>query len=878
MSRQTATIPLFSGGLNTEVSDLQDLFQYTKDEDNCVIFSDGSRGRRLGFNYERDYGFSAETAVSSIPTGELGEVFKPYAVHCFEWENYKGDGDTILVVQIGSDIVFFKGVQRGVLSKDQSSYKISLLDYKVEGVEDDSVKFTKASFESAYGTLFVSTPHTEVIRVQFKPDYNYVAQFPGTGVLHIGGLPIGRYGTHGCRGSYVEIKLEDGTTARGDLFVDQTLEQVEQKYWYQIKDRPDTIPNEIMSLPENRRLSFTFTPIDQFNIRVTTPLGKRYNNALVTFYLVSFRDNKKDRYDYTLWSTRITGAHDEEVSVDGGLEVKTVKPRIRDTKGIDDGTLNDTLTDELTDAHKYNLINQGWSEESIKAFFDATKQYPSNAMQWFVAKDSDQNFAPTKLLKKAFGTSQAPRGKIIMDAYVKDRASQSGVASIPPSPYALHRPEDICFYSGRIWYGYDDTVLYSQILAEDCTLADRCYQAADPTSEEISDPVDTDGGHLQVQECGNILRMAVLGPAIIFFGTKGIVALQPGNNAGFTPTSYIKSVVSSVGIVGKWAVCEAGNAVVFWNHLGIYALGFSNGALTLQPLTANTIQSFVKEIPDWAVENAIAGFNAIKNEVVFMYPSVELNVKRMNKILTYNITRGTWTKTTIAGEGRGAPYIVDVVAVKNPIETAPISVVTASGEDVTVEGDYVTIEKETNDWTGYDSVSYAVVDTHTGTVTFANMIDTEYRDWSSGDREGEGYSFESYLISHPIVATGAEVASRTLPTKDFKRAGVKASSMFVQKQCPYVTNVFKRTEEGDTFLSGCFMSARWDWSLVDSSFKWTQKQQVYRPDKFSVYEEFVISKTRLRGSGRALQLKYENDGDKDFRLCAFGLDLRGWIK
>ena len=74
------------------------------------------------------------------------------------------------------------------------------------------------------------------------------------------------------------------------------------------------------------------------------------------------------------------------------------------------------------------------------------------------------------------------------------------------------------------------------------------------------------------------------------------------------------------------------------------------------------------------------------------------------------------------------------------------------------------------------------------------------------------------------------------------------------------------------------MSARWDWSLAESSFKWTQKQQVYRPDRFSEYEEFVISKTRLRGSGRALQLKYENDGDKDFRLCAFGLDLRGWIK
>ena len=877
MSRQTATIPLFSGGLNTEVSDLQDLFPYTKDEENCIIFSDGSRGRRLGFNYERDYGFSAETAVSNIPTGELGDVFKPLAVHCFEWENYKGDGDSVLVVQIGSDIVFFKGVQRGVLSQDQSSYKISLSDYVVEGGDASALAFTKASFASAYGVLFVSTPYTEVIRIQFKPDYAYIAQYPGSATLHMGGLSLGRMSAHGCSGSYIRIQLEDGTVVQHNLFVDQTYDQVESKWLYNLRTA-STIPDEIMSLTDSQRLGFAFTTIDQFNFRIVSPLGKRYNNALITLRLHSFRNNKKDREDWYTWTARISGAHDAEVSVEGGLTTDIIKPRIRDTKGIDDGTKNDILLDTISDEHKYNLINQGWSEEKINAFHDTNNQYPSNAMQWFVAKGADEEFAPAKLLKIAFGSSQAPRGKIIMDAYVKDRASQSGVASIPPSPYALHRPEDICFYSGRIWYGYDDTVLYSQILAEDCTLADRCYQAADPTSEEISDPVDTDGGHMQIQECGSILRMAVLGPALIFFGTKGIVAIQPGDNAGFTPTSYIKSVVSSVGIVGKWAVCEAGNAVVFWNHLGIYALGYVNGSLTLQSLTATTIQSLVKEIPDWAVENAVINFNAVKNEVVFMYPSEELNKKRLNKMLTYNITNSTWTKTSIAGEGRGAPYIVDVVAVKNPINTAPLSIVTADGDDVYVDGEYVTIAKDINDWTGFDSVSYAAIDTHTGTVTFANMLDIEHRDWSSGDREGNGYPFESFLISHPIVATGAEVASRTLPTTNFKKSGVKTSSAFVQKQSPYVTNIFKRTEENSVFRSGCFMSARWDWSLAESSFKWTQKQQVYRPDRFSEYEEFVISKTRLRGSGRALQLKYENDGDKDFRLCAFGLDLRGWIK
>ena len=716
-----------------------------------------------------------------------------------------------------------------------------------------------------------------MIKVQFKPDFEYVAQFGGTAILHMGGLSLGRMSAHGCSGSYIRIELEDGTVSQQNLFVDQSFDQVEGRYWYNLREA-GTVPEEIMKLTDNQRLGFGFTEIDQFNFKVSSPLGSRYNNALITLRLHSFRNNKKDVEDWYTWTTRVTGAHDKTVSVDGGLEYKEVKPRIRDTQGIDDGVNNDFLPDTLSDEHKYNLLNQGWDNKKITEFFEKNKQYPSNAMQWFVAKGSDEAFAPERLLSYAFGSSQAPRGRFIMDAYAKDRAGQSGIASILPSPYAKHRPEDICFYSGRIWYGYDDTVLYSQILAEDCTLADRCYQAADPTSEDVSDPVDTDGGHMQIQECGEILRMAVLGSAIVFFGTKGIVALRPGDNAGFTPTSYIKSVVSTVGVLGKWAVCEAGNAVVFWNHLGIFALGFTENSLSMQNISANSIQTKIKDIPDWAVENAVAKLNAVKNEVIFMYPSSELNPSRLDKMLVYNITRNSWNPASISGEGRGVPYVTDIVSVKNPLETSPINIVTAGGDEVYVEGEYVTIAKKTDEWVGYDSVAYATIDTHTGTVTFSNMTDTEHRDWVSGDRKGNGYAFESFLVSHPIIGEGGEVASRTLPTSLFKKSGIKTSNIFVQKQSPYVTNVFKRTEEGGLYKSGCFMSARWDWALADSSYKWTQKQQVYRPSAFAEYEEFVISKTRLRGSGRALQLKYESDGAKDFRLCAFGLDMRGWIK
>lgn len=875
MSRQTATIPLFSKGLNTEISDITDLPLYTKDEDNCVIFSDGSRGRRLGFNYERGYDLVEETAVSNIPTGEVGEVFKPLAIQTFEWENYKGDGDTVLVVQVGTKIIFLKGIQRGVLSRDQSSYTIDLKEYKVEGVEDSDLGFTKASMTSAYGVLFISTPKTEVISVKFTESYEFLAQYPGTGNLHRGGMDTGRYGSFGIQGSTITFELEDGRTQTQNLFYGNHYGSTNPAY--SMRD-PSTLPRVVNALPEEYRFGITATEGDVFNTTFTTPLGAEYNNAKVTLLLHLFVYNRSSKYKTFRWSTTLTGAHDATISVDGGLEVEVVTPKIRDTKGLEDNVANDKCPPDLSKEHEYNLYNQGWNTAERDAFKDNTNTYPSNAMQWFVGKGSNGSFAPQTLLSYAFGTSQAPRGRVIMNAYTHDRSTQSGVAEIPTNRFFLHRPEDINFYAGRLWYAYDDTVLYSQILAEDCTLADRCYQAADPTSEDISDPVDTDGGHMQIQECGNILRIVTLGSAVIFLGTKGVVTLQPGDNAGFTPTSYIKTVVSSVGVVGKWAVAEAGNAVVVWNHLGIFALGFVNNSLAMQPLSEGTIQSLIKDIPDWAVENAVIEFNQIKNEVVFLYPSSEANVKRLDRILFYNISQNTWTRASVSSEGRAVPYILDAVKVKNPINTQPLSVVTVGGDDVTAEEEFVTIEKDTDDWVGFDSVSYVVLDTYSGNLTFANMTDVEHRDWSSGDREGNGYSYESYLISHPIVNAGQQVAARTLPSAEYNKAGVKVSSAFLQKQAPYVTNIFKSTEEDTVFASGCFMSARWDWALAENSFKWTQKQQVYRPSNLSLYEEFVITKTRLRGSGRALQLKYENEGDKDFRLCAFGLDMRGWSK
>lgn len=83
----------FIGGLNTETSSVEDAILNTADELNCTILPEGIRGRRLGFNIERDGKWieSNPSTVSSI----------------FYWDNVGKKDLDYIVVQRGTVLYFF---------------------------------------------------------------------------------------------------------------------------------------------------------------------------------------------------------------------------------------------------------------------------------------------------------------------------------------------------------------------------------------------------------------------------------------------------------------------------------------------------------------------------------------------------------------------------------------------------------------------------------------------------------------------------------------------------------------------------------------------------------------------------------------------------
>ncbi len=77
------------------------------------------------------------------------------------------------------------------------------------------------------------------------------------------------------------------------------------------------------------------------------------------------------------------------------------------------------------------------------------------------------------------------------------------------------------------------------------------------------------------------------------------------------------------------------------------------------------------------------------------------------------------------------------------------------------------------------------------------------------------------------------------------------------------------------------MSVYYNFATGPNSAKYGSSVQAYKPTKWSISYfdgsdpgiEVVKNKHKIRGRGDAFQLKFENDGDKDFKLYGFQIGV-----
>lgn len=566
------------------------------------------------------------------------------------------------------------------------------------------------------------------------------------------------------------------------------------------------------------------------------------------------------------------------ITYNPGSDVLTVSPiyiQIRDFKGIADGLANDEEPLVLSQQHHYNLRNQGWVDSQndgtgtpvtyynpyggvsiynappstpITTYFSEIGRYPGNNKQWWIARDTTTNdFTPDLLVKMYFGTTLAPRGHYVVNAFNIDRSAVSGVSGLPVEA-TTSRPVAVAFANGRAWYGHDSTLYFSQVM-DDKSKAGFCYQEADPTSEDISDLIATDGGVIPIPEMAKLVKLLPIGNGILAFAQNGVWYVS-GTTAGFTAMDYAVSKISPIGTKSPMSIIDVEGQVYWWSDIGIMAMaqrqgmfGTVEGAFEKNNISEQTIQSFYNDIPDLGKRNAKAVYDPLTNVIQWLFQDDTMESGRpycYNRILNLDLTLQAFYPWTISRIADTTPDVVGVF-------TTPLK----SG----YTGPLSTSVRPTN-------IKYTVINPsgYVYDMNFAEFNDITFQDWGT-------QPYRSFL------ETGYELM------EDAQR----------KKQTPWITTFFKRTEEeyvpdGDDYTpnrqSSCYFQVKWDWASSPVSNKYSTRRQAYRHTRvppmsssnldFDTGFPIVISKHKVRGNGRSIQFCFDtSEPNRDF-------DLLGW--
>lgn len=814
----------FVGGLNTELSQVEDALLYTSDELNCTILTEGMRGRRYGMNVERDGQF--------FNTGQSATTFSG-----FFWKNVGKTTTDFIVYQVDNILHFYDG---------------SIKPYSTK-------KLTATVNLSAYIT-------------DINNFYNYPVRF---------------------------------STGDGKLMV-----------------------------------------------------VSKYMKAVYISY----------DFDALIFN------------------VEEVKLKYRDLEGVDDRLKIDEQPSTLSNEHKYNLLNQGWSLDDIEQFHSDKTRYPSNNLQWFLGKDSSGAYNTEELLKKYFGNTPAPKGHFILDYFDRNRGAASGifakgareavynydrvlgyyngylwyypckefsvvfpssegtakslqlnftkcqggyslgnwrgtvniyiygldssnkwrtvysdthlfempekylvsftnntkykqykvevkfpvsgndysypgrinlVASLAmsedgdpfPFTHGLDRITDVAYMSGKYFYLTGDTVLFSQTITEDNKGYDECYQDADPTSEEISDIVPTDGGYVKFQTMGDGMALKVFNRGVLVFGRDVVYGLISPLDGRFTATEYDTVELSRAGLIGIESVVSVADRVFYWSPLGIFSIGVNQqtgNTMVAENISSTTIQTFYNNIPKFSKENCKAAFDYVNNRIYWFYPTSPDNRTCLDGVLMYDLNYNAFCPFKISSGG----CITAVFETVNSSEIQPTLFLRAGGKRIIAGDNCVITNEQENKYNRFVAIQHCIL-TDEG-ISFGDFNSREFIDWDTS-------SYDSYLVSRPITM----------------------GDTYYNKQAPILQTLFKRTEEGklipkDSYIaqSGAYIRMRWGWSLNDRSNRWDIEQNGYRPQKDFMQDEYVESRLHVRGRGKSFQVEVRNDANKDMRLSGMNLMVR----
>ena len=554
------------------------------------------------------------------------------------------------------------------------------------------------------------------------------------------------------------------------------------------------------------------------------------------------------------------------------ISTTQISPRVRDFEWLGDTTSYTTGNDAAGLNRKYDTANSGWSGDkgapALTAYLAANgDKYPPLTHPWYSGKDTSGNFSVAEWEKIFTGSTLTGNGSFILDFFSKNRSAASGIAGIT-TENENSRFKAVASFSGRIFYagltGSKGTgkILFSKYL-DNITESDRCYQQNDPTSEEISDLLDTDGGVISIPEASNILKLHVFGSSIFVFAENGVWQIV-GVDGVFKATEYSISQVSQIGLNNAQSFVSVEGVPMWWSKHGIHTLSFDqvSGRAQEQNLSIGTIQTFFEAIDGNARQQCLAVYDETNKRIHWFYPNNnESVVSKKNKVLTLDITLQAFYPWTITDSASNPDYILGAEYFPGfGSDFTTNDVITLTGDDViTSGGDDVVVSTLTELSQADANIVLMVYDGATGKLTMGLFSGTNFLDW--GDVNYSSYAEAGY---------------------DFM------GDLILKKNAPYVQVYLRPTETGFSGSdelgytpvreSSLLVSSFWDFRTNTSS----SPQQAYRLKYTPVVnesslgtwdypEKVVTTRLKMRGHGRSMRLRFESEQGKDFVLLGFGI-------
>lgn len=801
----------FIGGLNTELSSVEDAILNTSDELNCTILPEGIRGRRLGFNIERD--------------GVWLEGIAKDATSVYYWDNVSKRNFDYVVVQRDNVLHFFiySGTTISVQKIDET---IDISTFIVNSSLDKTLKYASIS-----GELLVVGDWIDPLKISWDFDNS------------------------SFKVEKVNIKWRDLIGLDDGLDIDQMPSELTPEHKYNLYNQGwdkyvydsnntrthavDKFKSEINLYPSNNMLHYldkrgdTTSDYDAFEIMKhyygNTPAPKGhyildyFSRSRTKISGIVVEDSASvENFENIVIMRRSKRESDNYINALKNAEINAMtyalNPEANPVYFQPDASVN-SLSIHIYDACLQNGKPLKNTEYDIykRDFDDFERDFPFR--EWYTGPVQLELYGVDiegeEYLIKTEEYIISKNGRVgdlaISDVWSFDSALEydryflkinclnfddyqwtvAGYWKVDIQTYSIEgggylksedlikgRIKDVVCFSGRYFYLIDDTVLFSQVLTETGQGYDKCYQEADPTSEEINDVVDTDGGYVKFPSMGYGKALKIFNRGVLVFGDSSVYGLISPAEQIFTATSYDIVELSRAGLIGPESVVSTSDRVFYWSPLGIFQIGMSEqtgNTIVAQSVSINTIQEIYNNIPTFSKENCKGVYDYVNNRIYWYYPTDEENIKKLSGCLVLDLTYNAFMQFKIGEPSSNIPSIVAICNTPNAFEIRPTMYVRSEGYRVVAGNSPVIAAEEKADFKRWTAIKHLISDDE-NMFSFGDYNSREFKDFDK-------HVYESYMVSRPIMFAG------------FSAFGNAIQDTASDRQVPILQTLFKRTEE-----------------------------------------------------------------------------------